>query len=307
MAFFRVLERNTLARLWLILTHVFSPEQIAGFMAAYRFSPEAQLRQTQSRMKLVQTWSVQEGMRVLEIGCGQGDMTAVLANAVGASGQVTAVDAAGADYGSPVSLGDSLDQLLKSPLGPRLDLRLEFDILNPKNDFPPDAFDCIVLAHSAWYFHSPDALEKTLAKVREWGQTLCFAEWDLEPKNMDQLGHFIAVALQNQFNGSGKVSDLNIRTPLSRRALRNRIESAGWFIQEETLIDSSDLDDGKWEIAASIALHNFQEVKPEHAQETSSWLNSQLEVLQNLSERGLTRSLGSVSWIAQKSPNFSKA
>jgi SAM-dependent methyltransferase len=44
------------------------------------------------RMEIVDCWSVQPGWRVLEIGCGNGWMTAALAAAVGDKGHVTAVD-----------------------------------------------------------------------------------------------------------------------------------------------------------------------------------------------------------------------
>ena len=55
--------------------------------------------QTQHRVSLVEFWEIKEGDRILEIGCGQGDCTAVLATAVGESGHVTAIDPASLDYG----------------------------------------------------------------------------------------------------------------------------------------------------------------------------------------------------------------
>ena len=48
-------------------------------------------------MKLAHFWDIKKGDNVLEIGCGQGDMTAVLAACVGESGAVDAIDKAKPD------------------------------------------------------------------------------------------------------------------------------------------------------------------------------------------------------------------
>jgi predicted methyltransferase len=56
--------------------------------------------QTEHRLKLAHGWPIQTGSKVLEIGCGQGDCTAVLASIVGPSGHVTAIDPADLSYGN---------------------------------------------------------------------------------------------------------------------------------------------------------------------------------------------------------------
>lgn len=61
---------------------------------------EVQLHQTEHRLALISKWNIDlQGAKVLELGCGQGDCTAVLAEAVGATGHVTAVDPAALSYG----------------------------------------------------------------------------------------------------------------------------------------------------------------------------------------------------------------
>lgn len=56
--------------------------------------------QTRHRLALVKHWNILPGSKILEIGCGQGDCTTVLANAVGERGTVVAVDPAELDYGA---------------------------------------------------------------------------------------------------------------------------------------------------------------------------------------------------------------
>ncbi len=48
--------------------------------------------QTAHRLKLAEFWEINAGARILEIGCGQGDTTAVLAYMVGEEGFVHGVD-----------------------------------------------------------------------------------------------------------------------------------------------------------------------------------------------------------------------
>ena len=63
-----------------------------------------QYAQTLHRLELLQHWNIPTGSKVLELGCGQGDCTTVLAHAVGDQGRVVAVDPAELDYGASFSL-----------------------------------------------------------------------------------------------------------------------------------------------------------------------------------------------------------
>lgn len=47
------------------------------------------------------------GSHVLELGCGQGTATTVLAEAVGSAGHVDAVDPGAPDYGAPFTLAEA--------------------------------------------------------------------------------------------------------------------------------------------------------------------------------------------------------
>lgn len=57
------------------------------------------ISQMEHRLMLASHWNIAPGSRVLEIGCGQGDCTIVLADAVGEEGHVDALDPGSPDYG----------------------------------------------------------------------------------------------------------------------------------------------------------------------------------------------------------------
>lgn len=67
--------------------------------------------QTIHRIELLKHWPSIDGAKVLEIGCGQGDCTTVLASAAGQQGKVVAVDPASLDYGATLSRHSSVFQV----------------------------------------------------------------------------------------------------------------------------------------------------------------------------------------------------
>lgn len=120
-----------------------------------------QRTQLTHRIELVKTFQVKKGMKVLEIGCGQGDTTVVLADAVGETGQIVAIDIASPEYGAPITLGEAAETISQSPLGQRIDFHFETDFLQMAFD---EKFDVIVLSHCSWYFESIELLKNYLQK-----------------------------------------------------------------------------------------------------------------------------------------------
>ncbi|MFJ3906473.1 class I SAM-dependent methyltransferase [Streptomyces sp. NPDC090025] len=233
--------------------HAKAPSLAAG-MAAADHSPDSQLAQTRHRAALVAGWGIEAGATVLELGCGQGDMTAVLAEAVGPEGRVVAVDVADPSYGAPVTLGESAARLEAGPLGPRIDFRFGTDVLDPAVDFPKHAFDHVVLTHSSWYFSSLGQLRDTLVRVRPWARRLWFTEWDLTPTSGDQLAHLLAVLVQGQIEAAGSHGQGNVRTPFSHEALLRLLPETGWTVDGGGPVVTDGLQDGDWEIAACLDL-----------------------------------------------------
>ncbi len=223
-------------------------ESIARCMALYSLTPEVQRVQTSMRKKIVDAWGIRPGSRILEVGCGQGDLTAVLAHACGPDGHVEAFDLAPPSYGAPVTIGDSADHLLRSELGPRIAFHLGSDLFGGEIAFPEGAFDYVVFAHCSWYFDSIDRFQSAINRTGPWARQLCLSEWDLVPQESSQLAHALAVLIQGQVEAFRRDSSSNIRTPATKEALKGLLRDSGWDELEEAAIDSSELQDARWEI-----------------------------------------------------------
>ena len=84
--------------------------------------------QTAHRVKLVEFWQPKEGSRILEIGCGQGATTIVLAHAVGANGWIQGVDTASGDYGTPLTMREAKVHLAASGIGAWTQIDYDTDV-----------------------------------------------------------------------------------------------------------------------------------------------------------------------------------
>jgi ubiquinone/menaquinone biosynthesis C-methylase UbiE len=234
---------------------VLNPQQVSELMLAHTLGPQAhQLVQTQYRFDIAHCMNLAPGSRILEIGCGQGDMTAVLANQVGTNGKVIAVDPASPNYGTPFTLAQSTDHLKSSILGSRIEFHLNQDPLEPGFLAARAPFDAVVLAHCVWYFPNRETIQRTLANILSHTSKLFIAEWLLEAQNPAQQLHFFAATLQSQANELLPNFEGNIRTPLSGPELTDLINSAGWKIEHGTPLDTSTLPDARWEVEASEPL-----------------------------------------------------
>ncbi|MEK3796752.1 class I SAM-dependent methyltransferase [Peribacillus sp. FSL H8-0477] len=213
--------------------------------------------QTQHRLTIAETWEIKKGNKILEIGCGQGDTTAVLAYLTGENGLVHGIDIASADYGAPLTLGESVTFLQNSALGSRIKIDFETDILTDPHRFPDNYFDYIVLSHSSWYLRSFEELAKMLKILRKWGKQLCFAEWDPSINSVEQYPHFLAVLIQAQYEAFKKNSTANVRTLFTPEDIRKLAKDAGWEVIKEQSIHSPDLQDADWEVHMTLA--DYQE------------------------------------------------
>ena len=276
------------------------PELIAQHMALFQEGSDIQVEQTEFRMRIAKSWDIKKGDRLLEVGCGQGDMTAVLADAVGPEGFIRAVDLAGPEYGFPVRLGDSLEVLKATPLGDRLDYSLNFDILAPENTFPDDSFDAVVFAHCSWYYESLDVLKSHLIRVRPYAKLLYFSEWDLEPINMDQVPHLLAVLIQGQIGVFKPRSGNNARTLFTRTMLEELLSESGWSIVARRTIDTSGLQNGKWEVSNCLTTSEKEAELLDVPVKYRQYIKTQTDLLTQMTGNGACQSLSTYSIVAAR-------
>lgn len=230
--------------------------------------------QFQHRNNIINKFNIEEGSSILEIGCGQGDATYVLASKIGNNGIVVGVDIADRDYGSPMTLGQSLDLLLKSKLRSRINIKLNTDLSkdttwNEFKDEYPNLFDYIFLIHSSWYMESDVKLKKLLNKLYKLGKKLCFVEYDPEPKDFEQIPHYISSIIQselyflrNLYIKDDNKYNPNIKTIITPKKIKEICCEIGWkFIINEFEINTENLQDGKWEISECLSEHFKKYIK----------------------------------------------
>ncbi|KAJ1337293.1 methyltransferase domain-containing protein [Microdochium nivale] len=262
-------------------------------LAAYHHhDPEhlhVELVQAEHRIRLVNAWNhaassaspspaaaiIAPGSRVLELGCGQGTATTVLAEAVGPTGHVDAVDPGSLDYGAPLTLGQAQRHISEtSPVGARISW----------HQATPEAFlasaaaaattaesqtwDVAVLAHCIWYFADTATLESILASLRGRVGRLCIAEYALHASVPAAVPHVLCVVARGMVESfrAQDESEENVRTPVGPRVIRAVAGSqrgGGWKVVggEQTVVPGAGLLDGSWEVGTVLSKGFADEVE----------------------------------------------
>ncbi len=266
--------------------------ELLQYSPFYQVSPDTDKTQIAHRLKLVEFWSPQDGDRILEIGCGQGGTTIVLADAVGAEGFVHGIDNASPDYGSPTTLSEARDFIKNSKIGSRIAIDFETDILSPDIVFPEKSFDLIVLSLCSWYFSSIGEFRQVLRKTRSWGKKLAYAEWDPNPTTINQLPHFMAVLLWAQSESYKEESDANLRTLITPMEAKRAAMDIGWEIEREDSIVTPEMHDARWEVDGAL-----EYIRPELADlknlpsKVKNLMESQIDILDNMNKNQELKSL----------------
>ncbi len=236
--YFRVTGRN-------VMTLFELNQNTLDFISTYKLFEDdvVQQIQLQHRLELVAAFDIQKGMHVLEIGCGQGDTTAALADAVGEDGHVVAIDIASRDYGAPLTLGQATDRIKNSALGRRIQFHFETDFSSFELT---ETFDAVVLSHCSWYFKRPRELQQYFLKIRGMTRKLCFAEWDLDFTNLQQRSHFYAASILALYSNFVD-NDGNIQNLFDKIQIQRMLEQVGYRIDKQSTINATYLQDGQWE------------------------------------------------------------
>ena len=203
--------------------------------------------QNNHRTNLINIWPISSNSKILEIGCGQGDCTDVLARAVGPAGHIDAIDPAPLDYGSPETLGEAQARLSQSRIGPRITWH-QVSPVEFLASVEEGAYDVAVLCHSIWYFASPAVVLDTLCALKGKAGKLCIAEYALSATEADAVPHVLAALTRASLEAHKIVSEENIRTALAPDAIRCIAKEVGWkLVCEKRILPEEGLEDGKWE------------------------------------------------------------
>ncbi len=257
---------------------------MGSLLPCYLHQPKDQERvvipQFKHRLNLCRAWNIPTGARILDIGCGQGESTLILADAVGPDGHVTGVDTAPADYGGPFTVGQAQSFMLKSPYASRLTFeRAEvIDVLQrikdksftkiqaqlpeqnastseenaaislPPSPSPEPVFDGAVFLHSLWYARSREivaSLFSMLADARI--PRIYIAEWKCQANNVAQEPHYLAARAQMLLHSyktfednSPRLDEQNVRGALPPDELFQVAAKQGWKLADRGEVSMPD-------------------------------------------------------------------
>ena len=243
--------------------------------------------QTIHRLEILKHWfgsleAAQEclhGRRVLEVGCGQGDMTAVLAHLVaqpsststGGTGKVLGLDPAPLTYGSPLTLGECHEALSKSSLGHVIEwIQADPTDYLTSGEATQSEFelDYIVFVHSFFYLESESYLIKLLDTIASWIKDqarsrppkLPIAEWSMRASVPMAEAHVLAVQAQAAQNAP--LSRSNVRTLITPERLRELLREGRWIVVQEDFVCGPNIADAAWEVDAARRLYSQKDLNP---------------------------------------------
>ncbi|KAF4622067.1 hypothetical protein D9613_009101 [Agrocybe pediades] len=239
-------------------------EELSRLLLVPQNGMSTQIAQVSHRLTLIDEWGgVQSGVKIVELGCGQGDCTIALANAVGERGLVNAIDPAPPSYGAPFTVRQAQQHITSGALGKRINWIAgdPLDVLS-KDSSPATTYDIGILAHCLWYFSNPSVIRQTFERLGSTCKRVYVAEWALSASKPTGLPHVFAALTQASLECRKPQSDSNVRTVSSPAAIRKLAEEAGLkMVKESTFTPNNGLLDGKWEVSAVASAGFVKEVE----------------------------------------------
>ncbi|KAH8176496.1 methyltransferase domain-containing protein [Sarocladium implicatum] len=212
---------------------------------------DIEVAQVEHRIEIINSWRIKPGSRVLEVGCGQGTCTTVLAEFVGPNGHVDAFDNASLDYGAPFTLGEAQSYISRGEMGSRITWHNEdlAEFLKDKIDLQKWSWDYIVFCHSLWYFDSRAQAAQLLRELRHRAGEFLVAEYAMAATEPRALPHVFASIARGMLESCKATSDENIRSLFGPLQVKDLIEEHGWAFSKRTVITPGEgLLDGSWEV-----------------------------------------------------------
>ncbi|PYH65818.1 class I SAM-dependent methyltransferase [Aspergillus vadensis CBS 113365] len=251
-------------------------------------------------LALTQAWDIEQGSRVLDIGCGQGESSLVLALINGSHGHITAIDTAPPNYGGPYTVEQSQKYIQASTLGQGIQFLRTDTASLLSQPTSTDQFDAAVLCHSLWYFPDRASIAQVFqilanAKVRY----LCLAEYGFRASRPAQVPHILAARAQAQYHSLRKSAatgsrEPNVRSALTPEELLDVAHETGWREKRSGYIQpDSQLWDGHWEVEF-VSSPLFRQWIQEEGLSNDAAMNSAIQELeQSMQELGVK---GSTRW-----------
>lgn len=244
------------------------PTSAATKIASYQLLPPnglpIEVAQATHRIEILNNWSViQPGSKVLEIGCGQGNCTAVLAEAVSPTGHVDAIDPASPDYGAPFTLSQAQSHISQSEIGDRV----TWHRATPEAflaDQEGRSWDVVVLTHCIWYFKSLGVLKDIFHALKGRVGKVCIAEYALRATESNAMPHVLAALARGTLEAHKAESSENIQTLVGPDGIVQIAREVGWMPDIEAFTVPADgLKDGSWEVG-SVASETFVQEIEQH-------------------------------------------
>lgn len=178
------------------------------------------------RFSILSEWSIPPGSKILDIGCGQGDSTLVLALGLGPDCHITGIDTAPDDYGTPRTVSESQGEILKSVLGDRVSFYNQTDAAT---FFQSPAgsgvkFNAATACHSLFYFPDPAAVASFFFDLKAGGITKVYvAEYDQKQTTFPkaQTPHILAAKAQALYHAYKAEADAAAALAQNEQAAKN--------------------------------------------------------------------------------------